>query len=147
MSLNERSKLERFEIIGGRQSLIAINKVFYDKIYKHPWLKQYFENIPQDHIENQQIDFMQKVLGGENLYVGKAPPIAHTHMFIPDELFDERKNLLCEAFEETNAHPEMVKKWQSLDESFRRLLVKKSVKECIPRFKTDPILNFTEPRK
>lgn len=135
-----------FNRIGGRASLIIINKVFYDKVYKHPWLKQYFIKIAQQHIEDQQVDFMQKVLGGENLYVGKAPPIAHKHMFIPDELFDVRKQLLIDTFKETNTHPEMAKKWLNLDESFRRILVKKSLDECQPRFTTDPILNFDKPK-
>ena len=147
MPLNTMSKLEYFESIGGRQSLITINKIFYDKIYKHPWLRQYFEKIPQEHIEIQQVDFMQKVLGGKNVYVGKAPPIAHTHINITDELFAERKKLLCEAFVETNAHPEMRQKWLSLDESFHRVLVKKSLAHCVPRFKTDPILDFKNPLK
>ena len=147
MPLNAHSKQEYFELIGGRQSLIAINKAFYDKIYKHPWLKLYFEKIPQDHIEIQQVDFMQKVLGGENVYVGKAPPLAHTHINITDDLFDERKKLLCEAFDETNAHPEMRDKWLSLDESFRRVLLKKSLADCVPRFKTDPVLDFPDPQK
>lgn len=140
------TKLEDFNRIGGRASLIAINKVFYDKVYQHPWLKLYFQEIPQQHIEDQQIDFMQKVLGGENCYVGKAPPISHTHMFIPDELFDVRKELLIESFNETNTHPEMVDKWLSLDESFRRVLVNKSPSECKPRFTNDPILNFDKPK-
>jgi truncated hemoglobin YjbI len=139
------TKFEDFNRIGGRASLLAINKVFYDKVYKHPWLKLYFLAIPQQHIEDQQVDFMQKVLGGENLYVGKAPPIAHNHMFIPNELFDVRKQLLIESFAETNTHPEMIDKWLSLDESFRRILVKKHPSECKPRFTTDPILNFDKP--
>jgi hemoglobin len=46
------SKLMAFEKMGGRNSLIHINKIFYDKVYKHPWLKQYFEQIPQQHIED-----------------------------------------------------------------------------------------------
>ncbi|WP_082627233.1 globin domain-containing protein [Colwellia sp. TT2012] len=70
------TRLENFNRIGGRSSLVAINKVFYDKVYQHPWLKQYFLHISQQHIEDQQVDFMQKVLGGENNYIGKAPPIA-----------------------------------------------------------------------
>ena len=140
------TKIEDFDRIGGRASLIAINKVFYDKVYQHSWLKQYFQNIPQQHIEDQQIDFMQKVLGGENLYIGKAPPIAHSHMFIPDELFDVRKKLLIETFSETNTHPELIDKWLNLDESFRRILVKKSAAECKPRFTTDAILNFDKPK-
>lgn len=140
------TKIDDFNRIGGRASLIAINKVFYDKVYQHPWLKLYFMEIPQQHIEDQQVDFMQKVLGGENRYVGKAPPISHKHMFIPDELFDIRKQLLIDAFNETNTHPEMVDKWLSLDESFRRVLVNKSPVECKPRFTNDPILNFDKPK-
>ncbi len=140
------TKLEQFEKMGGRISLIRINKVFYDKVYKHPWLKQYFVEIPQQHIEDQQIDFMQKVLGGTNVYVGKTPAVTHNHMFIPDELFDVRKQLLIEAFEETHADAKLVEKWLALDESFRRLIINKSADECTARFKTDPILNFPKPQ-
>lgn len=139
------STAQEFESMGGRSALITINKVFYDKIYQHPWLKLYFEEIPQEHIESQQVDFMQKVLGGENVYVGKTPPNSHTHMFIPDELFEERKKLLCEAFVESNASQQLIDKWLFLDESFRRFIVKKHIDECQPRFKTDPILNFPKP--
>jgi len=139
------TKLEKFEKMGGRDSLIKINKTFYDKVYEHPWLKHYFKEIPQQHIENQQIDFMQKVLGGTNVYVGKAPPVTHKHMFIPDELFDVRKQLLIESFEETNANAELADKWLSLDESFRRVIINKSPDECVGRYKTDPILNFPKP--
>jgi len=138
------TKLEKFEEMGGRESLIRINKIFYDKVYEHPWLGKYFIEIPQQHIEDQQIDFMQKVLGGTNVYVGKTPTATHHHMFIPDELFEVRKQLLIEAFEETHANAELVDKWLSLDESFRRHIINKSPDECIARFKTDPILNFSK---
>ncbi len=139
------TKLEQFEKMGGRDSLIKINKLFYDKVYEHPWLGKYFMEIPQQHIEDQQIDFMQKVLGGTNVYVGKTPTATHHHMFIPDELFDVRKQLLIEAFDETHANAELVDKWLSLDESFRRHIINKSPDECTARFKTDPILNFSKP--
>ncbi len=139
------TKLAEFEKMGGRDSLVRINKVFYDKVYVHPWLKHYFKEIPQQHIEDQQVDFMQKVLGGANVYVGKTPPATHKHMFIPDELFEVRKQLLIEAFEETHADEGLVEKWLALDESFRRLIINKSPDECTPRFKTDPILNFPKP--
>ncbi len=134
-----------FDRMGGRQSLIKINKIFYDKVYKHPWMKLYFENIPQQHIEDQQVDFMQKVLGGENLYVGKAPPAAHMHIFVSEELLEVRQQLLREAFEETNAHPELAEKWMALDYSFKKIIVKSSPAECKRRFTTDPILNFPKP--
>ncbi len=139
------NKAEKFEYMGGRAILIKINKVFYDKVYAHPWLKLYFQEIPQQHIEDQQVDFMQKVLGGKDVYVGKTPATTHNHMFIPNELFDVRKKLLEESFQEVNANSELIDKWLSLDESFRRLIINKSPDECKGRFKTDPVLNFPKP--
>ncbi|MEW6991123.1 group 1 truncated hemoglobin [Colwelliaceae bacterium 6441] len=141
------SKLAEFEKMGGRKSLITINKIFYDKVYKHPWLKLYFENIPQQHIEDQQVDFMQKVLGGENRYWGKAPPAAHVHIFITDEIFELRKKLLKEAFIEARASDTLIEKWLQLDNSFKRVLLKESPSDCKGRFKTDPILAFPDPEK
>jgi len=141
------SKLVAFEKMGGRSSLIIINKIFYDKVYKHPWLKQFFQQIPQQHIENQQVDFMQKVLGGENLYVGKAPPVAHMHIKINDDIFQVRKELLEEAFFEANADPELMNKWLALDESFKRVIFKDSSAQCKRRFKTDNIVDFPNPKK
>ncbi len=140
------SKQEEFEAMGGRAALIRINKIFYDKVYKHPWLKLYFEAVPQDHIEAQQVDFMQKVLGGENVYVGKTPPNAHGHIFITNELFNVRATLLKESRKEANSHPDLVQKWLALDETFRSRLVRSSAAECAGRFASDPILAFPDPR-
>jgi len=139
------TKKELFEKMGGRHALININKIFYDKVYQHPWMKLYFENISQQHIEDQQVDFMQKVLGGDNLYVGKAPPAAHMHIFVSEELFEVRQQLLKEAFEETNACPELADKWMSMDYSFKKIIVKDSLADCKGRFGTDPVLNFPKP--
>ncbi len=139
------TKDEIFEKMGGRNILIKINKIFYDKVYKDPWLKLYFEQVPQQHIEDQQVDFMQKILGGQNLYVGKAPPAAHMHIFVSEELFDLRQKLLNEAFVEARTHPKMVEKWLAIDESFKKIIVKKSPEDCQGRFKTDPVLNFPKP--
>ncbi len=55
------------------------------------------------------------------------------------------QKVLQEAFDETNANSELVEKWLSLDESFRRFIINKSPDECQPHFKTDPILNFPKP--
>ncbi len=140
------SKQEAFEKMGGRDALIRINKIFYDKVYEHPWLKLYFEAVPQEHIEGQQVDFMQRALGGENLYVGKTPPNAHGHVFITNELFDLRTDLLVASFEEANTHPELIRRWLALDETFRSRLVKTAISECAGRFTTDPVLAFPDPR-
>jgi len=134
-----------FEQMGGRASLVKVNKIFYDKVYQDPWLKLYFQAIPQEHIENQQVDFMEKVLGGENRYAGKAPPAAHKHIFVTEELFELRQKYLKEAFVEAKAKPELVEKWLMLDASFLRIIVKSKSEECQRRFNSDTILDFPKP--
>jgi truncated hemoglobin YjbI len=147
LRMGDMSKFAEFEQMGGRDSLVTINKIFYNNVYKHPWLKLYFENIPQQHIEDQQVDFMQKVLGGENLYCGKAPPASHVHIFINDDIFEVRKQLLEEAFIEAKTNPILVEKWLTLDNSFKRVLYKETPAHCKGRFKTDPILAFPNPER
>ena len=134
-----------YEAMGGQSALVKINKIFYDKIYQHPWLKQYFSAIPQDRIEHQQVHFMQRVLGGPNTYMGKTPPMAHRHMFISEELFQLRQELLVASFDEANAHPALREKWLALDEVFKKNIVKASPADCIPRLSTEGVLNYPNP--
>ena len=139
------TKLDAFEQMGGRQSLVDICKLFYDKVYADTWLKLYFEHIPQDHIERQQVDFMQRVLGGDNIYAGKTPPNAPPHMFISNELFDLRQKILADTFKELGSDERLREKWLTIDETFRKSIVKDSPDQCHKRFKTDDILNFPKP--
>ena len=50
--------------VGGKPMLEKVHKHFYDELYKHPWLKNYFLHIDQKIIENQQTDFMIANMGG-----------------------------------------------------------------------------------
>jgi hemoglobin len=123
------SKMDNFEARGGRESLEKVCKVFYDKVYAHPWLKLYFEKIPQEHIERQQVNFMQKVLGGFDRYSGKTPPAAHKHMFITEELFQVRQQLLRDSF----------------NESFKPQLVRQDMSQCKPRFEAEGVVAYSKP--
>ena len=138
-------KREDYEAMGGTVMIEKISKIFYDKIYDHPWLKLYFKEISQDHIERQQVDFMQAALGGENLYCGHTPPTAHKHMYITHALFEARQNLLDESFEEANTSELMIEKWQRIDDAFFIRIVKHAPEQCEKRYKTDKILNFPKP--
>ena len=77
-----------FEEMGGRAAIERVTFAFYERIYDDPWLKQFFDDIPRDHIESQQNDFMQTALGGPNRYSGKTPPSAHQHIYITQEIYD-----------------------------------------------------------
>ena len=138
-------KAAEFEKLGGRKILEDVGKVFYDKIYEDPWLKQYFKHVPQEHIESQQVDFMQAALGGENVYGGKSPVHAHKHIFVTDEVYQAREELLMQAFKECNASQTLIDRWLKIDNAFYGKVVKKSVDECEERYSSEGILDFPKP--
>ncbi len=133
--------------IGGRSTLERVHKVFYDKLYSHPWLKQYFEGIDQKMIENQQTDFMVSNMGGGKVYSGRIPSMAHRHMFITEELFDLRSKLLRESLEECKVPPEKSERWVRIDYAFKHSLVKSDVSECEPNLtpKGYGVINIEKP--
>jgi len=142
---SDKGKL--FEEMGGTKIIEDITKIFYDKVYVHPWLKLFFEQIPQEHIERQQNAFMAGALGGPNLYCGQTPPAAHKHMNITHALFEARQELLDEAFEEAKAGELLIEKWQRIDDAFFNRIVKHAPEQCEKRYKTDTILDFPDPSK
>lgn len=133
--------------IGGKPTLERVHKIFYDFIYQHPWIGQYFQCIPQDTIEAQQTDFMMAAMGGPQVFQGKLPIPAHKHMNITDELFDLRQSLLKQALDEVVVSSELATKWLKIDAAFRMGIVKESLADCEKRYATDNILNFPNPIK
>ncbi|TKB33531.1 MAG: group 1 truncated hemoglobin [Nitrospira sp.] len=134
-----------YQAVGGKPTLEKVHKIFYDKIYTHPWIKQYFEDTPQHIIESQQTDFMTTSMGGPEHYFGKFPNPAHKHMNITEELFDLRQAMLKNSLEEANVPRELAIKWLKIDGAFRKGLVKETLADCEKRFATDQILNFPNP--
>ncbi len=141
---NQKSLFER---IGGRETLDKVHKIFYDKIYAHPWIGQYFKEIQQDIIEVQQSDFMSQAMGGPAIYCGKLPMAAHKHMFINLELFELRSKLLQESIREAGIKSEEEQAWMKIDQAFKKGIVKNSASDCQLRFKSDEIINFSNPDK
>jgi hemoglobin len=139
-------KNEQFEALGGRKILEVVAKEFYDRLYEHPWLSKFFEEIPQERIEKQQVDFMQAALGGPNVYCGSLPIPAHQHIYIDEEMFDLRQVILIEALKKCGSSTELIDKWLKIDSSFKSRIVKSSIAECEKRFFTDNILAFPNPK-
>jgi hemoglobin len=144
MSSPPKSNL--YDEIGGRLTLERVHKIFYDKVYAHAWLRKYFEHIDQQHIENQQSDFMSGAMGGPKVYCGRLPVPAHEHMFITDELFDARTTLLEASLVEAGLTADAAARWLKIDRAFQGSLVKSDVSECKKRYFTDEILAFPKPR-
>lgn len=136
-----------FDLIGGRPTLEKVHKIFYDKIYAHPWIGQYFKEIQQDIIEIQQSDFMSQAMGGPAIYCGKLPIPAHKHMFISDELFEIRTQLLKESLNEAKVDENGQVAWLKIDQAFKKGICKQFKSDCTLRFNTDEIIDFPNPEK
>ncbi len=124
-----------------------INNIFYDKIFKDEWLKQVFAGVSEEHLRNQQTDFIVKAFGGPKRYSGRNPSDAHPHIFIQEDMWDLREKYLKEAFEESNAPEWMRKKWLDIDNAFKAAILKNSLADCSGRYRTEPIINIPNPNK
>lgn len=134
------AKLSLYDQLGGRPTIERVHKLFYDKLYAHPWIGQFFTDVPRHVIEDQQTDFMAQTMGGPAQYCGKFPIPAHKHMFITEELFDLRHAMLEASLREAGVPAPLAESWLAIDAAFKPRLVKKSPSECEGRFNTDPIL-------
>ena len=89
---NELNEIEKkrsakmIDRVGGKEVIAKVHKIFYNKIFAHPWLSLFFNNIEQDHLENQQTDFMAMLFGGERVYGGRMPADAHEHIFVTEDM-------------------------------------------------------------
>ncbi len=134
-----------YDRLGGKETYVAVHRIFYDKAYAHPWLKQYFTDKPQQVLESQQTDFMIQLMGGPKAYGGKTPISAHQHMMISEELYDIRSQLLSAAIKEAGIDDELRKEWLAADATFKRALVKESREACSTSYPTQSILDFPKP--
>ncbi len=116
-----------FDDIGGLETLRRVHKIFYDLVYAHPVLQQFFAGHSQEAIENRQTQFMGEKMGGRVFYPGKELKIAHRAMYITPEHFKIRQELLRAALQEAGVAAPLQERWLKLDNAFRPVIVKDSV--------------------
>ncbi len=133
--------------LGGHPTLEVVHKLFYDKVYEHPWLGLFFEGIDQKFIEDQQTAFMAAVMGGPKRFVGQYPKPAHKHMFVSQELFDLRNDILGDAIREADVPEDVATEWLTLDRNFENAIIKQSVDQCEQRYVFEPIVDIADPRQ
>ena len=134
-----------FDEVGGYSVIRKVHKVFYDKVFAHPWMGRFFQGTDQQHIEDQQTDFMVSIFGGPKKYMGKSPRNAHLHLFINQDLIDTRTEILIESLRECNVSQVNQMAWLSKDKNFHIAIMKKSHHEAIQRYATEPIVNIPKP--
>ena len=132
--------------LGGMPCLEKVHRIFYDKLLNHPWLKEFFKGVPRSHLESQQSDFMSGVFGGPKIYGGRAPKSAHIHMFITEEVFSIRHELLEQSLIEARIRPDLRERWLDYDTKMKKLLVKNSISECEGRYNSEAIIAIEKPQ-
>jgi len=121
------TKKSLFELVGGFPTLEKVHKVFYDKVYAHPWLGKFFADKKQEFIELRQTQFMAEKMGGNIKYPGRDPQMAHRAFYITEELFELRTRLLVDALKEVGVADEHIARWIKIDNAFKGKIVKESI--------------------
>jgi hemoglobin len=116
-----------YEAVGGLPTLQKAHKIFYDKIYAHNWLKQFFEGHEQKVIEDRQSSFMAEKMGCPDAYLGKELKMVHETMYIDRELFDLRHALLSDSLQEAGVEDALRERWLRIDSAFMQKIVKPSI--------------------
>lgn len=101
-----------------------VHRIFYDKVYAHPWLGQFFTGHSQIAIENRQTSFMAEKMGGPFEYAGKEIEMVHEAMFIIEELFGLRQYLLEESLKQAGIGAKLRQRWLRIDGAFKKKIVK-----------------------
>ena len=134
-----------FDRIGGMDTLRKVHKIFYDKLFVHPWLRQFFVEHPQEIFEKQQTDFMCGLMGGPKIYAGKTPKMAHQNIMITDEMFELRSEILSLSIKEAGIADNLREEWLVADRTLKQAIVKKSVADCKKMYDNQVIYDIPRP--
>lgn len=145
----ERQALGEFESyldeLGGRETLERVHNVFYDKMFAHPWLCKFFEGKKRWLLESQQTEFLMGVFGGPRIYGGRGPMEAHKHMFITDEIFEIRHEMLKDSLSQAKVPEHLQERWLRADQSMKKSVVKDSPDKCVGRYNNEPVMIHPKP--
>lgn len=128
--------------LGGRPVFEKVHQVFYEKIFAHPWLSKYFAHRAPGPLVAQQTNYMIQLTGGPKCYAGQAPNVVHGYMYITEELFDLRSQLLSDSINECGVSDELRQEWLAANEMFKAVMVKSSKDKCVLQYSHQKILDF-----
>ncbi|MDH5216581.1 MAG: group 1 truncated hemoglobin [Gammaproteobacteria bacterium] len=134
-----------FDRLGGLDTLRKVHKIFYDKLFVHPWLKQFFVEHPQEVFENQQTNFMASLMGGPKIYAGLTPKMAHQNIVITDELFELRSTILSDSIKQVGIADDLREEWLDADRSLKKAVVKESAADCRTMYDSQRIYDIPKP--
>lgn len=127
--------------------LHAIARVFYDKVYAHPWIGRFFRGVDQSRQELKLVRFFHLSWDdpmGDG-FQGQYLEDEHAHMYITGELFDLRQELFAAAMRELGHEEPLVQRFLAFNDRWRPYVVKASVDECSDAFTGHGIVQVPRP--
>jgi truncated hemoglobin YjbI len=115
---------EMWEALENGKGLRQILEDFYGRVYEDERLKHFFWNTTKTRAVDKQYNFLYQTFTGEDVYFGERPFNAHSWMVIDHELFDYREQLMAECLRRYGLPEHLVQRWRSMEEVFRRHIVK-----------------------
>ena len=115
---------EMWAALDDGEGLVTILDDFYTSVFADPQLAPFFKDVTKDWVAQKQYSFLRQIFTGEDIYFGYRPRNAHHWMVISDELFDHREDLLAAAMRRYGVPEPLVARMRSLDEVFRKQIVK-----------------------
>jgi len=112
-----------YDLIGGRRTVWAATKSFYDKVLADESLRPFFERTDMAHLHARQSMFVSMLLGGRVVYTGKDIHGAHAaarNQGLNDTHFDTFLRHFRAALEEVGVKAEKAQKVIKLLEVFGR---------------------------
>lgn len=114
---------------------------FYELAYNDDWFKKIFRNIKQEIITSQQVDFMVAAFGGPRIYNGRMPKDAHPQVWVDEDMWQYREDLLKKAFNKVGTPQDIQEKWLKIDHAFKSSIVNTGgVEQCKGRWNTEEII-------
>lgn len=96
-----------FDKNGGFDTFSAVVKSFYQKVLDNEQLEHYFTGVNMDRLISHQTNFISRVLGGPDNYVGSDLKAAHASFKITTAGFNLVAELLEEALEEADVEEDI----------------------------------------
>jgi hemoglobin len=112
--------------------LYAIARVFYDKVYAHPWIGRFFHGVDQARQEQKLVRFFHLSWHDprDAPLQGKYLEQEHAHLHITPALFELRQALFAEAVRERGHDEALVQAFLAFNDMWRPYVVKASIDEC-----------------
>jgi len=104
--------------------LTTILTDFYTRVFDDPRLAPYFRGVTKRRLIEKVYSFMCQLFTGKKVFFGDRPRNAHHWMVISDELFDYREMLMVAVLRDHGLPDHLIRRWQDIEESFRRDIVK-----------------------